>query len=101
MSIKKIRASLFYLFITLFPVCSVAETNQPAPGSKLITISNGKVAMIIDCTGKAAVVSMIINGRQVVSGPDGMFTSVRIDGVTYSSLRLMGGPSILQKPDSL
>jgi len=97
MSIKKVFSSLFYLLIISLPFCSGAALRA----SKLLTISSGKVSITLDCRGRAAVVSMTLNGQQVISGPDGMFTSVRIGGVIYSSLHLENNPSVLQKSDSV
>lgn len=58
------------------------------------TIANSKIKMVLDCSGKASITSMSLNGRQVVNAVDGMYTSVTVGGKTYTSLQLIGKPKV-------
>ena len=85
---KKIYpAFLIYCSLILLPVLSVA---------KEIIISNPKVSMTINYGDRACITSLIINGQKVINGADGVFTSVRIGGNTYSSLQLKQAPVVLR-----
>ncbi|MFC0512871.1 hypothetical protein ACFFGT_01630 [Mucilaginibacter angelicae] len=69
--------------------------------SKIVTISTPKITMVLDYGDKAQITSLIVNGQKVVSNTDGAFTSVKADGVLYSSLHLKGNPVLLQTPAAI
>ncbi|MDB5146405.1 MAG: hypothetical protein JWQ57_425 [Mucilaginibacter sp.] len=66
--------------------------------SKIVTVSTPKITMVLDYGGRAQITSLIVNGQKVVSNAEGIFTSVKADGILYSSLHLKGSPVLLQTP---
>jgi hypothetical protein len=91
---QRILAALTCAFVLLIITEAKAQ-----PGT--ITINNAKTSLTIDCNHKAVVTGLVVNGQKVVSGADGMFTSVKVGSTVYSSLQLKGSPVVVQKPDSL
>src|SRR5438067_2191257 len=88
MLVKKIFAALMYCSIIFFPALA---------GAKEITISSPKITMVLDYGDRARITSLVVNEQKVVSGADGIFTSVNTGGVTYSSLHLKGTPVLLKQ----
>jgi hypothetical protein len=100
---KRIYAVAVCFLAVLFPLIGSATIiHKNISGEpRLITFNNAKTTFTIDYNHKAAITSLIINGQKVVSSADGMFTSVKIGAVTYSSLQTKNNPVIVQKGDSL
>ena len=89
-----IRRLIALLAIAL---CSTIVWAAPADKNpKTITISNPKLKMVLDVDGKAAVTSLIVNGQTVIDNKEGVFTSVKAGGVTYSSLHVNGTPALVK-----
>jgi hypothetical protein len=72
-----------YCSIAFLPAISLA---------KKITISNAKVTMTLNYGTQATITSLTVNGQKVISWPDEVFTSVTVNGKTYSSLHLKQTP---------
>ncbi|MFB9842411.1 alpha-L-rhamnosidase-related protein [Mucilaginibacter ginsenosidivorans] len=89
---KTLYAALIYCFITLAP--SVAM-------DKVYTINNPKITMTLDYGNKASITSLVVNGQKVISSVDGIYTSVRVNGVVYSSLRLNAVPSLIKTGNTI
>jgi hypothetical protein len=87
MFLKALYTTLIYCCIIFLPVAGMA---------KVETISNPKITMQLDYGDKASITSLIINGQEVISSADGIFTSVKIGGITYSSLHLKGAPVLVK-----
>jgi len=88
MLLKKFYTALIYCSIIFLP--ALAWANE-------ITISSSKITMVLDYGDKASITSLVVNGQKVISGPDGIFTSVNIGGVIYSSLHLSGTPALVKQ----
>ncbi|MGZ3778396.1 MAG: alpha-L-rhamnosidase-related protein, partial [Mucilaginibacter sp.] len=84
---KSIRTRLIFYALIFLPIVSLAQA---------ITISNPKITMTLDYGTKATINSLIVNGQKVISGTDGMFTSVSTGGKTYSSLHLKRSPVLIR-----
>jgi len=65
--------------------------------AKEITISSPKITLVLDYGERASITSLVVNGQKVISGAEGIFTSVNIGGVTYSSLHLKGTPALVKQ----
>jgi hypothetical protein len=87
MLIKRIYTTLIYFTIIFWPALSIAKET---------VISNPKINMTLNYGQKASITSLIINGQKVISGADGVFTSVKIGGNTYSSLHLKQTPVLIK-----
>jgi len=87
MFLKLFQSILLYCCIVLLPVEAMA---------KVETISNPRITMQLDYGDKASITSLVVNGQKVISSADGIFTSVKIGGVTYSSLHLKGTPLLVK-----
>jgi hypothetical protein len=90
MFIKKIVTVI--IFLGLF-TCAVKANDKKL---KTIIISNSRISMTIDADDKASITSLIVNGQKVISGNDGVFTSITTGGVTYSSLHLTSTPVLIK-----
>jgi hypothetical protein len=99
MFIKKLCVAPIYLLLLIFPFINTAWSAGKliTLKAKTITISNPKIMMVLDYTNKASITSLIINGQKVISGADGIYTSVNVEGTTYSSLHLTGTPVLVKQ----
>ena len=66
-----------------------------AKNIKTVTVSSPGITMMIDYNRRASITSLTVNGQKVVSNANGIFTSIKIAGVTYSSLHLKGSPALV------
>ncbi|WP_377137157.1 alpha-L-rhamnosidase-related protein [Mucilaginibacter lutimaris] len=104
------RALLNSLLIKMAWLCSITLTNSvpvlatrntlPRPG-KTYVIENGKIQLVINCGNQASVVSMALNGRQVINAPDGMYTALNYNGKTFTSLHLLRKPAAVPGKDGI
>src|SRR5436305_1526146 len=87
---KAIRVVLIYCSILVLPAAA-----------KEIVIKNPKITMTLDYGNKASITSLVINGQKVISGADGIYTSVNIGGTIYSSLHLTGAPTLVNQGNTI
>ncbi|HTI59859.1 trehalase family glycosidase [Mucilaginibacter sp.] len=92
MFLKAVYAALIYCCVTLAP--SVAM-------DKVYTISSPKITMTLDYGNMASITSLVVNGQKVISSAYGIYTSVRINGVVYSSLRLKTVPALIKTGNTI
>ncbi|WP_419788977.1 hypothetical protein [Mucilaginibacter sp. FT3.2] len=52
--------------------------------------------MALNYGRQASITSLVVNGQKVINSADGVFTSVSINGVTYSSLQLKAAPVLIK-----
>ncbi|MGZ3874887.1 MAG: alpha-L-rhamnosidase-related protein, partial [Mucilaginibacter sp.] len=96
MRLKKIFAILLYCSVISLPV---AVSAKAAPGE--ITISSPGITLVLDYRNKAAITSLVVGGKKVINGTDGIFTSVNIGGTVYSSLHLTGRPALTRTGNTI
>jgi len=85
------------LFLITTSICTAkAGISSDIKGQKVVTIHTPKIAMVIDYAGKASITSLVVNGQKVIDNTDGVFTSLKINGVNYSSLHLISVPVLTQ-----
>ncbi|MDN5287990.1 MAG: hypothetical protein JWR38_4264 [Mucilaginibacter sp.] len=86
--------TLLYFLAVLLPLTGVAVPAHKivADEPKTVTISTPKLSMVLDYDNKASIISLVINGKKVIGSADGIYTSIKVGGVTYSSLHLKGTP---------
>jgi hypothetical protein len=99
MFIRRLYTSLICFLIIVLPVIGFA--NPIAAKPQVITLSNAKLTMVIDYGDKACITSLIVNGQKVISNANGVFTSVKVGGATYSSLHLKKKPVLVQTQGSI
>src|ERR1700712_2205975 len=99
MFINRFCRPLIYLFLFILPVVAIANSvDKPVTiKQKTVIISNPKITMMLDYGDKASITSLIINGQKVISGVEGIYTSVNVGGTTYSSLHLTGTPLLVKQ----
>jgi hypothetical protein len=61
-----------------------------------IVISNKKMSLTLDYGQSARITLLIVNGQKVITGDDGIFTSISTNGNVYSSLRLNKTPVLVK-----
>jgi hypothetical protein len=69
--------------------------------AKEITVGNAKITMTLDYGAQVSITSLSINGQNVINGPDGIFTSVSVNGITYSSLYLKQIPILIKSGNNI
>ncbi|MEP7110412.1 MAG: hypothetical protein ABI760_20620 [Ferruginibacter sp.] len=62
--------------------------------SKKIVFSNGKIKMSLDYDRKANISLLVVNGQKVIEGAAGVYSRVRTNDATYSTLHLSSAPAI-------
>lgn len=92
---RNILSALFAIFL-FYGFAQVASANglPKSDSSGMYRIDNGNIKMLLNCSGKASITWMSLNGRQVIDAPDGIYTSVTVGGKTYTSLQLLGKPIV-------
>ncbi len=83
MLFKKIHIALIYFLVVFSPAVSIAKD---------VIISNPKITMTLNYGTQASIGTLIINGQKVITDADGIFTSVNVGGINYSSLHLKATP---------
>ena len=84
-----------YLLIGFLALISpLAIKAQGSANQKELVISNSKISLTLVYRNIAAITAMTINGQKVISNTDGMYTAVKVAGVTYSSLHLKSKPVV-------
>ncbi|SDH21252.1 alpha-L-rhamnosidase-related protein [Mucilaginibacter gossypii] len=102
MFIKRVYIKLIFILAMLEPLTGSAKsthkiiTDEP----KTITISTPKLSMVLNYNNKASVTSLVINGKKVISSANGIYTSIKAGGITYSSLHLKSNPMLIKTADS-
>jgi len=89
--INRLTAFL-YTFILFIPLATAAQTVQ---------VSNAKLNMLLNYANRASIVSLSLNGQKLISNPDGIYTSVKIGGITYSSLQLKTTPVLSKSGNTI
>lgn len=92
---KRISVLLFLISISILNARAVNTLKGP----KAVTIHTTKMTVEIDYAGKASITSLVVNGQSVIDNAEGVFTSLKINGVTYSSLHLKTTPVLTQTKD--
>src|SRR6185503_10414150 len=87
MFVKSARVTLIYSLFIFLPAILHAQK---------ITLKSSRLDMTLSYGDQASITSLTVNGQKVISGPDGIFTSVSIKDKTYSSLHLKQKPVLLQ-----
>jgi hypothetical protein len=84
-----------------------AFLHSPERDSEIVTITTSKISMALDFgslndTGyKAGIINLTVNGSEVLNAGDGIYTSVKVNGRIYSSMRLSKRPVMTQTADRL
>ncbi len=91
---------LSFLFAptTFFAPTTAATTFTTPP--KTVTIRNDKLRFILEYGDKASITGITVNGHDVTTAPDGAYTSIGIDGTTWSSLHLLSAPILRTSGDT-
>src|SRR6266487_3104172 len=97
MSTKK-RCPLSLLFITYFIGLSVICAAQRANinndiQEKRIVFGNDKIRMTLDYNRKANISSVTLNGQKIIEEGAGIYSAIRTQVATYSTLQLLSEPS--------
>lgn len=100
MKCKGLSALLLLISICVLPSAKTTRTGI-APATAEANIHTSKIDMVIDYGNKASIISLSVNGQQVISSANGIFTSLKIKGVTYSSLHLKTVPVVTKIQNSL
>lgn len=61
---------------------------------KTISFGNDKIAMLLDYDHKANLSSVTINGQQIIEGNGGVYSAIKTQDASYSSLQLLSQPLV-------
>ena len=92
---KFFREAVVVLFLFTFLKCNAGNiiiNNNPSV--REIVFGNGKIMITLDYKGKCNISSLAVNGQSVISGTEGIFSSIKTSTGTYSTLNLISVPSI-------
>ncbi len=94
MLIKRYIIIAVCLLAVIIPFGGTAKGSTP--NSKTIAFNTPKINMVLNYGDGVSITTMTINGQKVVSNIDGIYTSVKVEGVTYSSLHLKARPVMVK-----
>jgi len=95
MNFKCFRFVLIIIFLFSSIFCKAEDiVIKNNPQDKVIIFGNGKIMVTLDYNGKCTVTGLNVNGQQVISGPAGIFSSIKTPTNTYSTLKLLAVPTI-------
>ena len=89
------REAIVVLFLFTFLKCNAGNiiiNNNPSASE--IVFGNSKIMITLDYKGKCNISSLAVNGQSVISGTEGIFSSIKTSTGTYSTLNLTSVPSI-------
>jgi hypothetical protein len=84
MFFKRICIAAFYCLFLFLPAIAFA---------KEVVIGGPKMSMTLTYSDGASISNLVVNGKKVISAADGIYTSMNIGGVAYSSLHLKSQPA--------
>jgi len=88
------RSGCIILLMVTVIACSagdiVIKNNLP---DEVVTFGNSKIMITLDYNAKCAVTGLSVNGREVISGTAGIFSSIRTSANTYSTVKLISVPT--------
>lgn len=70
-------------------------------GTQEATISTPQIKLVLRYGDGASISAMVVNGEKVISSAEGIFTSLKAAGITYSSLRLNRKPVLIKTANGL
>lgn len=92
------------MYIVCFCLSSNTRSLKAAvtdDGKSHTSFATPEITIVIDYAQKASITSLIIRGQKVIGNAEGIFTSLKIDGNTYSSLHLKNTPAVLKTQNGL
>jgi len=95
MNLKHRYFGVIMIFLVESIFCNAATiVIKNNPLDKVITFGNSKITITIDYNGKCAVNDLSVNGQSVISGPAGIFSSIKTTTNNYSTLKLQSDPTV-------
>jgi len=87
------REAIVVLFLFTFLKCNAGNiiiNNNPSASE--IVFGNSKIMITLDYKWKCNISSLAVNGQSVISGTEGIFSSIKTSTGTYSTLNLISVP---------
>ncbi|MEP6597156.1 MAG: hypothetical protein ABJA71_14480, partial [Ginsengibacter sp.] len=82
-------------FIKMPGVCfAQAIKIKNDPKAKKVVFGNSKIKMVLDYDQKANISLLVVNGQKVIEGTAGVFSQIKTNGNTYSTLHLSADPFV-------
>ncbi len=103
MHFNKITARITLTIVVIFIVVPlVIAGNRIMPVTRDSTIiKNGKICLTLNYQKRACISSLIVNGQKVITGNDGIFTSLQVGQTLYSSLHLKSHPIVTKNKGTI
>jgi len=81
--------------------CFLPAVSKSKPMLRVVAIHNAKIDMVLNYDKKASITSLTVGGQKVISSANGIFTSVTIGGMVYSSLNLTSSPVLIKTRNTI
>jgi hypothetical protein len=95
MNNKFCRLGSIVLFLFFSEFCSAGDiVINNNSSTRVITFGNSRIMITLDYNGKCNISVLNVNGQTVISGPAGVFSSIKTSTGTYSTLNLIAEPVI-------
>jgi hypothetical protein len=95
MNVKCAQSGIIIILLATAIFCHAGDiVIKNNPQDKIITFGNRKILITLDYNKKCAVSNLRIDGRSVIEGQDGIFSSIRTSTNTTSTLNLLSVPAI-------
>jgi hypothetical protein len=95
MNLKSLRFELMAALLVTTTFCYAGDIFiNTSPTDKRLVFGNGEIMITLDYNGKCVVSDLKINGQTVISGPEGIFSSITTSTNTYSTLKINSVPKI-------
>jgi hypothetical protein len=95
MTLKCRQFGLIIVFLVTSTFCNAGNIIiKNSQQDKVITFGNSKITITLDYNEKCAVIGLIVDGRSVIEGSGGIFSSMKTSTNTYSTRKLLSVPTI-------
>ena len=74
-------------------LAQTVKINNDATGKKII-FGNEKMTVALDYNKKANISLLAVNGQKVIEGPAGIYSEIKTQTATYSTLYLSADPAV-------
>ena len=95
MKLKRWKLELIIIFLFTGLICNARDIiikNNTL--NKVITFGNSKIMITLDYNEKCNVSELMVNGQNVISGNNGIFSEIKTATDKYSTLKLLSVPDI-------
>src|SRR5690349_2765741 len=83
----------YFISYSINGITQIADINNNTTEKKIV-FGNDRIKMTLDYNQKANISSLIINGQQVIEGDAGIYSLIKTQDSSYSTLQLLSQPAV-------